>query len=60
MFYFRGGRRRGGGRGGGREEKQASTDGLAGPVVHLHMLVLLPFFVFLLLFLLHFFDLQLL
>lgn len=49
---------RGGERVGGR--KQAGTDGLAGAVVHLYVLVLLPVFVFLLLFLLHFFNLQLL
>lgn len=43
-----------------REEKEASTYSLAGAVVHLHSFVLLALFVFLLLFLLHFFDLQLL
>lgn len=50
---FREGRRVGG-------RNQAGTDGLAGAVVHLYSLVLLSFFVFLLLFLLNFFNLQLL
>lgn len=45
---------------GWREEKEASTHGLAGSMVHLNLFVLLPLFVFLLLFLLHLFDLQLL
>lgn len=47
----------GGGRG---EEEEAGTNGLAGPVVHLHLFVLLPLFVFFLLFLLGLFDLKLL
>lgn len=42
------------------EEEEAGTNGLAGPVVHLHLFVLLPLFVFFLLFLLGLFDLKLL
>lgn len=45
---------------GWREEKEASAHGLAGSMVHLNLFVLLPLLVFLLLFLLHLFDLQLL
>lgn len=56
---IRGGEGRGKRRG-WREEEQAGANGLAGAVVHLHPFVLLPLFVLLLLFLLHFFDLQLL
>lgn len=56
-----GGRGRGGGgQGGRREEEQAGTNGLAGSVVQFHSFVLLPLLAFLLLFLLDFFNLQLL
>lgn len=43
----------------GWREEEAGTHCLARSMVHLDLLVLLPLFVFLLLFLLHFFDLQL-
>lgn len=51
------GKRRGRRRG---EEEEAGAHGLAGSMVHLHLLVLLPFFVFFLLFLLRLLDLKLL